>query len=259
MKWGVRFLILAAIVALWSAAPARASNFFCDGSASVVPWNVGADVPLYSGVSADYGLTLWVKGKRDAAARVTLITDREAYSVNVPRLPLHAEDGESDEASVPFLVRFPTAQHVLYAFVDGIGIDGADVSDCPSVVTDVKPNRDADAGTYHLGSLPFTLHPVLLQSLPALPCGSVYIEPRVVHMLELTAGLFGNAERHALVRVYVDSNGTIVHTKIVSSSGVEGIDALAMAAVQGSTYQPARFLCVPVVSEFEIDMKYASY
>ncbi len=239
--------------------PAQASNYFCGASAFVAPWNAQLDVPLASSQSADYGMYLAVKGKADVAARLTLITDSEAYAVNVPRLGLHEAKGNTDEVSSPFLIRFPKAQRVRYAFVDAVGIDGAAIEDCPSVVESVESETGPDASGDHLGPSPFTLQPKLLQQLPELSCGAVYKPPRMTRELGVETSFFGNTTRHATVRIYLDSDARVVDAEIAESSGVEGIDQLALTDARGSTYEPASFLCTPVVSIEDFDFKYGNH
>jgi hypothetical protein len=48
-----------------------------------------------------------------------------------------------------------------------------------------------------------------------------------------------------------------VKTEIRRSSGVDGIDEAAISAVEFSKFQPATFLCTPVVSAQLVTIDYA--
>lgn len=240
----------------FSPTASRASSPFCGATLWMVPWNLGADAPLHGSHSADYMLELYAEGKRDIAARVTMITDSDAYSVTVPAVTLQTLAGETDKVVAPIHVRFETAQTVKYAFVDGVGLDGADVADCPSDVQDVIPY--SGSGQPHMGFHAQTIAAKFLQALPQLTCGKVYTEPRITKDNGSIVGHYGNAPRETTVHIYLDSNGTVLRTSIEKSSGVEGLDLAALGAARVSEFAPATFLCTPVVSELFMTYTYTS-
>lgn len=236
---------------------ARASNYFCKASVQLIPWNEGADAPLPNATTADYAMWLWVDGKSDVKGRVTLITDRNAWSVNVDS-PLHSVQGSSDRPTRGFHVRFDKAETVRYVFVDAAGVDGAPVTDCPSVVRTVALWKDANNAP-RLPSQAAELVPTLLQPLPRLSCASVYAPAKLAHDGSQDVSHYGNGERNTKLLLDIDSNGRIVRSKLYKSSGIDGLDTAALAGAQASTFTPATFLCVPVVSEVIWNWDYSPY
>jgi hypothetical protein len=231
---------------LLPARPARASNPFCGADVWMTPWDRDADAPRASGSTADYAMMLFAGGKRDIAGRVTLITDREAYRVEIPRLPLHVRDAGEDAVSAPFLVRFPTAQPLRYAYVDAVGLDGADVAPCPTYVQPVRPDPQAPHG---FAARAATLRPTLLAPLPPLTCAAVYAPPSIKKQLHGDAtSHYGDERRTTIVEVFLDSNGLMLKEQLYRSSGVEGLDQTALSDARMTIYNPAEFLCTPVVS-----------
>ena len=87
-----------------------------------------------------------------------------------------------------------------------------------------------------------------LQTLPPQPCGAIYKGPAIAKSFTPVSGFYGYQSRTAQIAAFIDSAGHAIRTEVWQSSGVPGIDATALAEVQGSTYEPAQFLCTPVVS-----------
>lgn len=260
--WNVRAIVAAVLsvallpfAVLTEPATARASSPFCAATLWLVPWNASSDAAATSAESADYALFLNAAGKTDVAARVTLITDAEAFAVTVPRVALHAIEKESDRVASAH-VRFDRKQPVRYAFVDAVGVDGADLTDCPSDVSEVEPYR-GDASSWHVGDA-LSIAPKLLQPLPKLACAKAYVPAHIIREIGAPVGHFGNTPRSTGVHVYVDSDGRVVKADVAESSGVEGLDIAALALVRNATYAPAQFLCTPVVSDFIIRMDYST-
>lgn len=224
----------------------RWNNPFCDASAIVVAWDKAKGAP-YDGPSATYALFLWGRGTSDFNARVTLVGGEFAYSIDVPRATISkATAGVSSPSA--YLISLWSVVSIDRYFVDGVGLDGGKIADCPSFVKAVEPLEDVGA---EVGALPSTfthLDAHLLQRLPPLACGEVYTRLSAAKPFTPVVGYFGDRPRSAEVEAFVDSSGQVVKTEIARSSGVDGIDAAAIAAVQYSTYKPARFLCTPVVS-----------
>ena len=72
--------------------------------------------------------------------------------------------------------------------------------------------------------------------------------PGLAKPFEPVTGFYGYRTRTAQIATFIDSAGHAIRTEIWQSSGVPGIDDTALAEAQGSTYEPAQFLCTPVVS-----------
>jgi hypothetical protein len=240
------------------AADTQWGNPFCGGTVDVVPWDASDDAPSKIAVSNRYVLQMVADGKTDAAATVTLITASDAYSVEVPRTQLTSETTGGGHYAPAMMVTFDKPTDVHYAFVDAIGVDGADPAPCPTVVQAVEPY---DTTAENAGSMPHMSGGVgyvaakYLQALPELTCGKAYIGPQTKNT-DAIVGHYGNTPRTTVVRVYIDSNGLPMNPTILQSSGVEGLDYSALGGIQASRFTPARFLCTPVVSTMIIDMEY---
>jgi hypothetical protein len=76
----------------------------------------------------------------------------------------------------------------------------------------------------------------------------IYKGPALAKSFTPVSGFYGYQSRTAQIAAFIDSAGHAIRTEVWQSSGVPGIDATALAEVQGSTYEPAQFLCTPVVS-----------
>jgi TonB family protein len=222
-------------------------NPFCNGSAVVVPWDEAANAAAYGSNSKTVAVFLWANANSDYAARVTLIGNGAAYSADIPRTPVTTSpDGKSRRYA--YLVSLPSPVFLNYYFVDGAGVDGAPVSDCPSFVKEVVSPTESDASLVAAPASFAHVNAKLLQTLPPQPCGSIYKAPAFAKPFTPISGFYGNRSRTAQVAAFIDSAGHAIRTEIWQSSGVPGIDATALALVQGSTYEPAQFLCTPVVS-----------
>jgi TonB family protein len=222
-------------------------NPFCNGSAIVVPWDEAQSVAAYGSSSKTVALFLWANADSDYAARVTLIGNGAAYTVDIPRTSApKSPDGKSRRYA--YLVSLPSPIFLNYYFVDGAGVDGAPVGDCPSFVKEVAAPSEADPSLI-IAPTSFThVEAKLLQTLPPQPCGAIYKGPALAKPFQPVIGFYGYGSRTTQVAAFIDSAGHAIRTEIWQSSGVPGIDATALAEVQGTTYEPAQFLCTPVVS-----------
>jgi TonB family protein len=222
-------------------------NPFCNGSAVVAPWDDARNAASAGPSSKTVAVFLWVNADSNYAARVTLIGNGAAYSVDIPRTPVPGgPDGKSRRYA--YLVSLPSPVFLDHYFVDGAGVDGASVSDCPSFVKEVVPPTESDAS---LIAAPASFNHVevkLLQTLPPQPCGAIYKGPELAKTFTPVTGFYGYGARTAQIAAFIDSAGHAIRTEVWQSSGVPGVDAVALAAVQGTTYEPAQFLCTPVVS-----------
>lgn len=245
------------------AAPASAaatwSNPFCAGAAWVVPWDPSTDSPATSPASTRYIVQLAANGERDAIATVTLITDRDAYSAALARTELTGDGGGEGRYAPPVMVAFDQPVIVRFAFVDQIGVDGAEQAPCPTVVTDVRPFTahagDPNATPHAGGSLAY-VSAKFVQALPPLTCGATYTGPDTTRDTGAVVGHYGDRPRTTVVHVFIDSNGLAMNPTIEKSSGVDGLDAAALGGIEHSRFKPARFLCTAVVSDMRIDMEY---
>jgi TonB family protein len=222
-------------------------NPFCNGSAIVVPWDEANNAAANGSSSKTVALFLWANADSDYAARVTLIGNGAAYSVEIPRAAVpQSPAGKSRRYA--YLVSLPSPIFLDHYFVDGAGVNGAPVTDCPYFVKEVAALTESDASLV-AAPVSFThLEAKLLQVLPPQPCGSIYKGPGLATSFMPVTGFYGYQSRTAQIAAFIDSAGHAIRTEVWQSSGVPGIDATALAEVQGSTYQPAQFLCTPVVS-----------
>jgi len=222
-------------------------NPFCSGSAIVVPWDEAQKVAAYGSSGKTVALFLWANANSDYAARVTLIGNGAAYSVEIPRTAITSSPDDKLRRFA-YLVSLPSPIFVDHYFVDGAGMDGAPVSDCPSFVKEVASPTESDASLVAAPASFTRVEAKLLQTLPPQPCGAIYKGPALAKPFEPVAGFYGYRSRTAQIAAYIDSAGHAIRTEIWQSSGVPGIDDTALAEAQGSTYEPAQFLCTPVVS-----------
>jgi TonB family protein len=226
---------------------AQWENPFCNGSAVVVPWDEATNAAAYGSSSKTVAVFLWANADFDYAARVTLIGDGAAYTLDIPRRAVANSSGDKS-ARYAYLATLPSPISLNYYFVDGAGVDGAPVSDCPSFVKEVAAPTKSNASLIAAPASFSHVEARLLQTLPPQPCGAIYRGPALAKPFQPVTGFYGFQSRTAQIAVFIDSAGHAIRTEIWQSSGVPGIDDTALAEVQGSTYKPAQFLCTPVVS-----------
>ena len=111
-------------------------NPFCNGSAVAVPWDEARNAAAYGPSSNTVAVFLWANANADYAARVTLIGNGAAYAVEIPRTPVPASTA-GERLRYAYLVSLPSPFSLSYYFVDGAGVDGAPIGDCPSFVKEV--------------------------------------------------------------------------------------------------------------------------
>jgi hypothetical protein len=237
---------LVALAAL--AVPARAAddaalkwkydNPFCQVVAGVTPASEGRG----------YQLALFTSRGATIDAHVTLVSANDAFDAHVAGMPLSGSPG--DRQTEPMLLTVPSSDPPRYFFVDSYAIDGAAAVTCPSYVFEVAEE------TVALPTGAPEIHAAHLQSIGPLKCGETYTQPRMRGDLTSPAGAYGGGRLVAVVRAYVDSNGYALREELAQSSGVEGWDKFALGAVGVHQFDPARFLCVPVVGQIEIKLTY---
>lgn len=225
------------------------ANPFCSASASLIPWNVARDRDADSS-SDEYVLSIWARAEHNYTVRLTMVTADSVYRVELPSVP-------ATQGYKPYLISFDKKIWVEYYFVDGVGIDGQPIVDCPSFVTPTLTASELKVDRLHPSvSQSDRAEARYLQPLPALPCGSVYTPAEEKRSPEPIVGHYGDRPLSADVKVYLDSNGMVVDSEIQRSSGVDTVDEAAFSAVQSATYRPATFLCTPVVSTQRITVQY---
>jgi hypothetical protein len=194
-----------------------------------------------------YGLALAAADGSAVDAHVTLVGATDAYDVHVnSALSGPPEDRESP----PVFVGLPDDAKIAYYFVDSYTVDGGASTACPSYVSGLADAEfGAPAGTP-------TIEAQHLQALGSLKCGRVYTPPQMHGQLESAVGAYGDRPLTVMGRAYLDSNGHSVREQIVRSSGVEGMDAFLLGALHEHEFTPARFLCTPVVSTIDVQLKY---
>jgi len=236
-------------------------NPFCAGMVDVIPWDRAANSPAKVITSDRFFVQLVADGKTNVAATITLITSSEAYSVAIPRTDLLRERGTDTFFAEPILVAVDKPIDVRYAFVDSIGVDGAQPATCPTVVQSVEAFTADSANSNDAPAIGGDIAPVIakyLQALPTLTCPKAYTPPDAPR--EGSGGLvgaYGNRPLSATIKVYIDSNGIPAGTSIARSSGLEGFDDAVLGAAQHTRYQPAKFLCTPVVSTMELTLTWS--
>ena len=213
-------------------------NPFCGALAAVSPFNDGRRYAL--ALFADHGTTL--------AAKVTLVSDTDAYAAAVPDTNLLGS--RTDRETTAFVVTLPSADKLKYYFVDAYAIDGGASVSCPSYVFPV-----ADPISGWSGDAP-VIAATHLQTIGKPPCGRLYREAETGRDLGGIIGVYGNRPLSTSYHVYVDSLGRAIREDLIQSSGVQGVDSTALGAIQQQRFVPAEFLCTPVVGELKIEMDY---
>jgi hypothetical protein len=245
--------------------PARADdpsawhNPFCSADVQVFPWNRQRDEAAPVSRSDRYVLDLSADGKSSVAATVTLITTQGAYSVSMDRTALKQGDDKKYYAPA-MMVGFDEARDVEFAYIDTVGVDGAAQTPCPTVVQEVhsmqgKLATGKDAPSFAGAAVTSA---AFKQDLPALDCGYAYVAPVLLSREGPDIGHFGDRPLTTTIHVYLDSAGHAVNATLEKSSGVEGVDDVAMAGAEQSHYKPATFLCTPVVSEMSVEFDYGT-
>lgn len=225
-----------------AAAPAaphwRFQNPFCSAVAAVGPLSDGSG----------YALDVAAPGGTTIEAHVTLVSATAAYDAHLPDTNLSGAVG--DRRSDPIVVKLPSADTVKYFFLDSYAIDRGTNVTCPSYVFPIGETIAGSAGDAT------TVRATLLQALSHLACGAMYQEPNAPRDAGGLIGRYGNRPLSVELQVYVDSSGHAIEQQVLSSSGVEGVDAAALGIVAQQQYRPAEFLCTPVVGELRVRLEY---
>lgn len=230
------------------------NNPFCASVGALFPWNRERNA-LTDGATDTYYLSLWSSAVSSFSTRITMVDSYSAFTVQTLSVTI-PKDKVGHNLRWPFLVQFDHPVSISQFFVDAVSIDGGSMTDCPSFVqstTVIKNWTGAVPQPSDFGHA--TAH--FLQRLPALPCGRIFSPIKPKAAFSPMVGRYGATARSTDVEVFVDSSGRIADTRVWRSSGVDGIDATALGAAQFSTYEPAQFLCTPVVGYgiFRLDYK----
>jgi hypothetical protein len=210
-------------------------------------------VPVDSAIrGTEYVAELYASHGTRVSAHITLIGAEGAYDASLPMTNLSG--ALDDRRTDGVVVKMPESAPIHYFFVDSYAIDGEAPVTCPSYVQPAGsgPSEDAISGEGLAG-----ITATFLQKLPDLPCGKAYIPPSSRKGFEPIVGHYGDKPRSILMHVYVDSAGNAMRATMRESSGVEGLDAAAVAVAEYTTYNPARFLCMPVVGEIDMQVDYS--
>jgi hypothetical protein len=239
--------------------PSAWHNPFCSADVQAFPWDRRRDEPAPLGRSDRYVLDLSADGTSSVAATVTLISTQGAYGVTIDRTVLKRDDDKKYYAPA-MMVGFDAPRDVEFAYIDSVGVDGAAPTPCPTVVQEVhsmqgKLATGKDAPSF--AGVAVTAA-AFKQDLPALDCGAAYIEPVLLSREGPDIGHFGDRPLTTTIHVYLDSAGHPVNATLEKSSGVEGVDDVAIAGAEQSHYKPAKFLCTPVVSEMSVEFDYGT-
>ena len=249
-----RVALLCAAIASVSRGPVAADNPppnvnwdnpFCAAVGRLVPWDRQRSVPV-DGPSDEYALFLWSNALSTFSVKMTMVDSSSAFTVDIPKVTI-PKDKIGHNLRWPWLINFDHSVSILAEFVDAVSIDGQPMRDCPSFVQTVDPFKQWSMSTVPARSDFESVGARFLQKLPPLPCGKIFTAATGTGYSPLV-GHFGDRPRATDIEVFIDSAGTVVDTRIWSSSGVDGLDEAARGAAQISTYKPAVFLCTPVVS-----------
>ena len=213
-------------------------NPFCSAVAAVAPLADGSGYAL--DVAASSGTTI--------EAHITLVSAGAAYDAHLPDTNLSGPAG--DRRSEPVVVKLPSPDALKYFFLDSYAVDRGTNVTCPSYVFPVGETISGSAADATV--VPATP----LQTLGHLTCGAMYQEPNAPSEAGGLIGRYGNRPLSVELRVYVDSGGRAIRQQVLSSSGVDGVDAAALGIVAQQQYRPAKFLCTPVVGELRIRLEY---
>jgi Gram-negative bacterial TonB protein C-terminal len=122
---------------------------------------------------------------------------------------------------------------------------------CPSYVFPIgEPMAESAGGAPVIAA-------TRLQSLGRLTCGRMYRDPSGPEDFSgLLIGQYGNRPLSVKLHVYIDSNGNAIDEKVIGSSGFHAVDVTAVGIVQQQKFNPAEFLCTPVVGEMLLQLDY---
>jgi TonB family protein len=229
-------------------------NPFCGASAIVVPWSAKTNAATM-GASQTYAIYIWTNATSNYAARLTLVSDDAAYAVAIPRAQA-PKGGDARSRRSAYLVSLPQKTEVKEYFVDAVGVDGAATTACPSFVKEVEGEIGSDASVVAPPAAFDRLEAQLAQTLAAPACGSRYTPLALSKFAPVIVGRYGGEEKVVEIEAFVDSAGHVIKTELWRSSGIAGLDDTAMAQFGQSSYQPATFLCTPVVSNGIFALRY---
>jgi len=231
-----------------SAATWKYDNPFCSVVASVAPIPTVVAAVTPTGGEWRYVLALFTRTGTTLAAHVTLVSDAEAYDAAVSDGDLSGTT--EDRKLEPVVVTLPHPDQISYFFVDSYSLDRSASVTCPSYVFPVgETSSGVPTGLR-------TIEARHVQSLGSLSCGHAYIPAELRGDLQSPVGRYGGKPLTVKARAYIDSNGYSLREEIVQSSGVDGMDKYLLGAISVHQFNPAQFLCVPVVGLIEVELRY---
>ena len=184
-----------------------------------------------------YVATLTAAEKGEYAGSITLFGETQAYEA--PFSSLHV-DGRA-----ALTIMMPAHVRIDYASMDTAGPSGAAATSCPTFVV-VRGGAGAP------GALAGGRDRAMAQvrgKMPDLPCGQIWQNAvmRKRPDTSMYAPVVKNAR--ATIHFFVDSDGHVFDPQLLESSGDATVDAQAVTSALTAKFQPAAFLCSPVISE----------
>jgi hypothetical protein len=192
------------------------------------------------------------------SAHIIVFSDTNAYTIDVPALPLSSPGPGSLKSTPQFAVTFSKAIDPRFAYVDTYRLNGSREYTCPTEPVEFDAGAPASVGlsaTVAAGAPGYSA--ASEQPLPSLPCGSARTLATI--RMAFSPGGFDRSMSSASTRilVYVGASGQMEKAIVLDSSGSKIDDDATMEAARRSTYAPAQFYCTPVVGTylFEADFK----
>jgi hypothetical protein len=247
----------------------------CAVGANLMPWDASTNSPQ-SGPTSTYRLVLTSQKPGSVLdAHITLVDDSGLYLARIRNGALAG--AAYQQQTQPFLVTFPKPVTAQYVFVSAYYVDDSPQVACPTEISYVRPaSGKAALSAPAVGSI---IVATFAKPLPALPCGNVYTDPRIVKNAAHAPNLNvysdpvtdvhyrGDAREDSSevlnieyreqtdVVVFLDINGAVVDTYLQRSTNLP-YEKEALTASQTSTYAPATFLCQPTVGSYLFQATY---
>jgi hypothetical protein len=184
------------------------------------------------------------------SARVFVFSSSEAYTADIPTLPLSGAGLVKATSTFAIVSDKPIAPRYMY--IDSYRLDGGAQIDCPT-----EPVAFID-GPFVPASTPAQVSALQVPvadagPLPTATCGAVMKKASI--RKAVAPGDYDRSFDHIRVKVlvYVNAAGRLVRADILKASMSNPDNNLAVEAAQKSTYFPAMFYCKPVVGSYLFD------
>ena len=184
-----------------------------------------------------YVATLTAADKGDYAGSITLFGETQAYETSFASVRINGRAALS--------ITMPAHVRIDYASMDTAGLRGAAATSCPTFVV-VRGGAGAD-GALAAGHDRATASS--RGNMPDLPCGQIWQNAVMRKPPEtfMYAPVVKNAK--TTIHFFVDSDGHVFDPQLLESSGDSTVDAQAVTSALTAKFQPATFLCSPVISD----------